>query len=177
MVTGATEDIRPLTLPFAALGALLAALIEATVLPELPIFGTQADLVLTLAIVATMVLGPEDGLVWAFVGGLMLDMLTPARPIGATTMTLLLVVGLAALVAHFAGRGHRLPAILAVFTATWIFHFVLLGVLVLVEGIAFSVLEPRLVLVAALMNTVVAVPAAFSFAAISRRLASERAGW
>ena len=166
-----------MTLPFAALGALIAALLEASLLPELPIAGTHADLVLTLAIVATMLLGPEDGLVWAFVGGLMLDMLTPARPIGATTLTLLLVVGLAALISHFAGRGHRLPAILSVFAATWIFHLLLLGVLVLVEGVAFSVFEPRLVLAAALMNTLLAVPAAFVYSAIGRRLVTERADW
>ncbi|CAN5745955.1 hypothetical protein BH24CHL6_BH24CHL6_06340 [soil metagenome] len=166
-----------MTLPFAALGALIAALIEASVLPEFPIGGTQADLVLLLAIVATMLLGPEDGLVWALVGGLMLDMLTPARPIGATTLTLLLVVGLAALAWHFVGRGHRLPAVLSVFAASWVFHFVLLGVLVLTEGIALSVLEPRLVLVAALMNTIVAIPAALLFAAVARRLSGEHADW
>jgi uncharacterized membrane protein len=166
-----------LTLPFAALGALIAALFEATVLPELPIGGTQADLVLALAIVATMLLGPEDGLVWALVGGLLLDMLTPARPIGATTLTLLLVVGLAALAWHFLGRGHRVPAVLAVFAASWVFHILLLGVLVLAEGTSLGGFEPRLVLFAAIMNTVVAIPAALLFGAIGRRLAGERADW
>ena len=86
-----------MTLPFAALGALIAALIETTVLPELPIAGAQPDLVFTLAVVATMLLSAEDGLVWAFVGGLLIDLLVPARPIGATTLSLLLVVGVAAL--------------------------------------------------------------------------------
>jgi len=166
-----------LTLPFAALGALIAALIETTVLPELPIAGTQADLVLALAIVATMVLGPEDGLVWAFVGGLMLDMLIPARPIGATTLSLLLVVGAAALVAHAVGRNHRLPAVLATFALTWLFHIVLVGVLILTEGMALTVFEPRLVLAAAVMNTIVAVPATVVLAAVARRLSTERVDW
>ena len=166
-----------MTLPFAALGALIAALIEATVLPELPIGGAQADLVLALAIVATMLLGPEDGLVWAFVGGLLLDMLTPARPLGATTFTLLIGAGLAALTSHFAGRGHRLPAVLSVFAATWIFHVLLLGVLVLVAGIAVGTFEPSLVFTAAVLNTLLAVPAALLMGAISRRLTSERAEW
>jgi hypothetical protein len=84
---------------------------------------------------------------------------------------------LAALVSHFAGRGHRLPAVLAVFAATWIFHFLLLGVLVLAEGIAFGVFEPRLVFAAAVMNTVLAIPIALLFAAVARRLTTERADW
>lgn len=166
-----------MTLPFAALGALIAALLEATALAELPILGAQADLVLTLAIVATMVLSAEDGFVWAFVGGLMLDMLIPARPIGATTLTLMLVVGLAAVLAHFIGRGHRLAAVLAVFALTWVFHAVLIGVLVLSEGLALSVFEPRLVFFAAVINLVVAVPAALIMGAVGRRLAVERMDW
>jgi D-3-phosphoglycerate dehydrogenase len=39
-----------------------------------------------------MLMGVEDGLAWAFLGGLMLDMLVPARPLGATTLTLLLML-------------------------------------------------------------------------------------
>ncbi len=166
-----------MTLPFAAFGALVAALIEATVLSELPIAGAQPDLVLTLAIVAAMVLSAEDGLVWAFVGGLMLDMLIPARPIGATTLSLLLVVGVAAVLAHFVGRGHRLPAVLAAFALTWVFHAVLIGVLIFIEGIALSVFEPRLVFAAAIMNLLIAVPAAWFLAAVGRRLAAERVDW
>ena len=84
-----------MTLPLAAVGALVAALLETSVLPELQIGGTKPDLVLVLAIVATMIMGVEDGLVWAFLGGLMLDVLVPGRPLVATTFVLLLVVGLA----------------------------------------------------------------------------------
>lgn len=166
-----------MTLPFAALGALLAALLESAVLPELPIAGTQADLVLALAIVATILLGPEDGLVWAFVGGLLLDLLTPARPLGATTVTLLLVVGSAALVRHFAGRGRRLAAVAATFVGSWIFHVTLFAVMVLVSGVALGAFRPEAVLVASLLNTLVALPAAVLMSAVARRLAAERADW
>jgi hypothetical protein len=155
----------------------VAALLEATVLAELPFMGAQVDLVLALAIVATMVLSAEDGFVWAFVGGLMLDMLIPARPIGATTLSLMLIVGLAAALAHFIGRGHRLAAVLAVFALTWVFQVVLIGVLVLSEGLALSVFEPRLVFIVALLNLVVGVPAALVMGAIGRRLAAERVDW
>lgn len=166
-----------MTLPFAALGALIAALVETSVLPELQVLGTKADLVLVLAIVATILMGVEDGLVWAFLGGLMLDMLTPARPLGATTLALLLVVGLAMIGARVLGPG-RIRTVVAAFVLTWLFHVLLLGVLLLTEGITLRTFEPRLVLVAAIMNTVIAVPAALIFGAITRRFGEpERADW
>jgi rod shape-determining protein MreD len=75
-----------LTIPFAALLSLVAALLETTVLPELPIAGATADLVLVCAVAATIVLGIGDGLAAAFLGGLMLDLHprpTARRPRGA----------------------------------------------------------------------------------------------
>jgi len=81
-----------LTIPFAALMALLAALLETTVLPEIPIAGATPDLVLVVAVTATLMLGIEDGLIAAFLGGLLTDMLIPERPLGAATLSLLLVL-------------------------------------------------------------------------------------
>lgn len=167
-----------MTLPFAALGALIAALIETTVLPELPIAGATINLVLVLAVVATMTMGVEDGLVWAFVGGLMLDMLTPARPIGATTLTLLLVCGLAAVGARFFAPSRRLPAIVATFVLTWPYHAGLLAILVLTGGMAVGSLQPRIVLVAAIVNALVAIPAAYVLTSVERRFgATDRPDW
>ena len=166
-----------LTLPFAALGALLAALLETSVAPELVIGGAQVDLVLALAVVAAMAMGIEDGLVWALLGGLMLDMLIPGRPIGATTLSLLLVVGVAALAVRLPGP-RRILIPLAVFALTWLFHALLLGVMVLTEGVVLSGFRPTVVLFAAILNTVVAVPAVLLLAAIERRFgATERADW
>ena len=166
-----------MTLPLAAVGALVAALLETSVLPELQIAGTKPDLVLVLAIVATMIMGVEDGLVWAFFGGLMLDMLVPARPLGATTFVLLLVVGVAILVSRALGPS-RVPAIAAAFALTWMFHLVLLGVLSITEGLTLRTLEPRLVIAAAILNTLVAIPAAIVFRAMERRWGpAERSDW
>lgn len=166
-----------LTLPIAALGALVAALIETSVAPELPIAGAQADVVLALAVVAAMLIGVEDGLVWAFLGGLMLDMLIPARPIGATAVTLLLVVGVATLGARVPGP-RRLVAVLTVFALTWLFHLLLLLVMAAVEGVVLSSFQPVVVLSAAIQNTVIALFAALLFDALRRRFApTERADW
>jgi rod shape-determining protein MreD len=85
-----------MSIPIAAVGAVVAALLETSVLPELTIAGAKPDLVLILAVAATTMIAVEDGLAWAFVGGLMLDLLTPSRQLGATSLTLLLLVGTAA---------------------------------------------------------------------------------
>lgn len=171
------EECPPLTLPFAALGALLAALLETSVAPELLVGGAQVDLVLCLAVVAAMTMGIADGLVWALLGGLMMDMLIPGRPIGATTLSLLLVVGVAALATRLPGP-QRIVVPLIVFALTWLFHGLLLSVMTLTEGVALSGFRPTVVLFAAVINTVIAVPVVLLFAAIERRFgATERADW
>ncbi len=166
-----------LTLPFAALGALLAALLETSVAPEVTFGGAQADLVLSLAVVAAVTMGVDDALVWAFLGGLMLDMLIPGRPIGATTLSLLMTVGVALLAARLPAP-RRTLAIASAFVLTWVFHAVLLGVMTATEGVALSSFSATTVLVAAVMNALIAVPAAWLLMAIERRLGGhERAEW
>ena len=82
-----------MSIPFAAVGAIVAALIETSVLPGLAIAGVRPDLVFVLAIVATMMIGVEDGLTWAFLGGIMLDLLVPDRRLGVTALILLVLAG------------------------------------------------------------------------------------
>jgi len=168
-----------LTLPFAALGAIVAALLETTVMPEVAIFGVQANLLLTLAVVATVIMGIEDGLIWAFLGGLLVDMLTPARPIGATTFVLLVVVGLAALSTRFVGQT-RAAALLLVFALTWVFNVLMLVTLALTERVAAGSFDLQNVLGGAVLNTLLAVPFVALFVLIERRFGNqdrERAAW
>jgi len=167
------------TLPFAALGAIVAALLETTVMPEVAIFGVQANLLLTLAVTATVIMGIEDGLVWAFLGGLLVDMLTPARPIGATTFVLLVVVGLAAVSTRFTGQT-RAGALLLVFALTWVYNVLMLATLALTEGVAAGSFDLQHILGAAVLNTLLAVPFVALFVLIERRFGNqdrERAAW
>lgn len=166
-----------MTVPFAALVALLAALFETTVLPEIPIAGATADLLLVIAVSATLVLGIEDGLIAAFLGGLLADMLITARPIGAGTLALLVIVGLAAAVARVAGPSRRWLAVALTVALTPFLHVAITVVLVLAEGQPF-VLDPARVLMAAFMNGLLAIPIATMFGAIENRFGSpERVGW
>jgi rod shape-determining protein MreD len=166
-----------LTVPFAALVALLTALIETTVLPQMPIAGATADLLLVCVVSATLVLGIEDGLIAAFLGGLLTDMLITARPLGAGTLALLLVVGVAAAVARVAGPSRRWLAVALTVVLTPLLHVLLAAVLVLTEGQPF-VLQPAELLIAAFMNGLLAIPVAALFSAIENRFGStERVDW
>ena len=166
-----------MTIPFAALMALLAALIEATVLPEIPIAGATADLVLVVGVTATLLLGIEDGLVAAFAGGILIDMLIPDRPLGAGTLSLLLVVGIAAAVARVAGPSRRWLAVTLTVVLTPVLHLVLSVILVLTEGAPLS-LDPAAMLVAAFMNGLLAFVIAALFGAVQQRFGTaERADW
>jgi rod shape-determining protein MreD len=83
-----------LSLVLAAVGATVAALIQSTVLPFAARGGGGLDLVLVIAVVWTMALGLEGGLVWAFLGGLVIDVVL-LRPLGLTAFIDLLAVGAA----------------------------------------------------------------------------------
>ncbi len=83
-----------MSLVLAAVGAAVAALIQSTVLPFGAAGAGGLDLVLVIAIVWTMALGLEGGLVWAFLGGLVIDVLL-MRPLGLTAFIDLLAVGAA----------------------------------------------------------------------------------
>ena len=166
-----------LTIPFAALVALIAALLETTVLPEIPIVGATADLVLLVAVPATLMLGIEDGIISAFLGGLLTDMLIPERPLGAGTLALLLVIGIAAAIARVAGPNRRWLAVALTVVLTPILHIGLSVILVLTEGTPFG-FDAATMLVAAFMNGLLAVPVTAMFGALENRFgATERVDW
>ena len=84
-----------MTLLLAAVGATAMALLELTVGPYLRIGTAQPHLVLVVGIVVTVGIGLEAGLTWAFVGGLIVDVLAE-RPLGSTAFALLLCMGITA---------------------------------------------------------------------------------
>ena len=89
-----------MTLLLAAVGATMMALLELTAGPYMRIGAAQPHLVLVVGIVVTVALGLESGLVWSFVGGLVLDVLAE-RPLGSTSFALLLCLGATAALAKF----------------------------------------------------------------------------
>ena len=114
-----------MTLLLAAVGATLTALLELSVGPYLRVGTAQPHLVLVVGIVVTVALGLEAGLVWAFVGGLALDVLVP-RPLGSTAFALLLCMGATAVLARFFVRFRLLVPILATLLLSLVYSMILL---------------------------------------------------
>ena len=96
---------------FAAVGAGLAALFEAALGSRYQVIGAQLQLVLVLGIAVTLVYGFEEGMVWAFVGGLLLDFLA-MRPVGSTPFELLALTAATQLAAPLVARS-RYPGVIA----------------------------------------------------------------
>lgn len=103
-----------MSLTLAAVGAVVAALLQSTIVPYLQIGGARPDLVLIYAVIVTVVVGIDHGLTAAFFGGLAIDVLAP-RPLGSTAFVLLVVVGGAAVIGRLLARGRGVSTIVAVF--------------------------------------------------------------
>jgi rod shape-determining protein MreD len=76
---------------------------EVTVASRIHVADAQPQIVLVIAVLLTLIIGFEEGMTWAFVGGLFVDLLA-FRPLGSTVFGLLVVVGLAAAVSPFLTR-------------------------------------------------------------------------
>ena len=101
-------------LTLAAVGAVVAALLQSTIVPYLQIGDATPDLVLVFAVTATIAGTVEAGLLSAFIGGLIIDLLAP-RPLGMTAFMLLLSVGLAAVLGRTLDRVRFVVPAIAVF--------------------------------------------------------------
>jgi rod shape-determining protein MreD len=88
-----------MSLLLAAIGATVTALLEATLVPYFTVGNATLHPVLVIGVVWTIAAGIEPGVVWAFVGGLVLDILL-SRPLGASAFALLVAIGGATLIAR-----------------------------------------------------------------------------
>ena len=79
---------------------ILAGLLQSTAATRFEIRGVKPDLVLLLLIAGTLIYGSRPGLVWAFVGGIALDIYS-GGPMGASSLALMAAV-------LVAGIGHRI---------------------------------------------------------------------
>lgn len=167
-----------MSLPLAAVGAVLAALLESSVLPELTIVGAKPDAVFVMAVVAAMLVGVEEGLVWAFLGGLMLDLILPERPVGVTTFSLLVVTGIAVVAARLAGQNRRLGAVLLTFVLSFVYEALTIGLLSATTGVHPASISMTVIGLTAVINTILAfIVATLVRWYLIRYAPAERADW
>ena len=105
---------------FAAVGAGIAALLQATIASRYQIAGAPLQISLVLAVAVTLVNGFEEGMAWAFVGGLCLDFFT-MRPLGSSVFELLIAVALTTIAEPLLSRSRYPGCVLAVLVLTPIF--------------------------------------------------------
>jgi rod shape-determining protein MreD len=78
-------------------------------------------------VIWTAAVGVESGLVWAFAGGLALDMLAQ-RPLGSSAFALLVCIGGAGVVARVLSRARRVAPIPLVFVFSFVNSLLLLAI-------------------------------------------------
>ena len=166
-----------MSLTLAAVGAVVAAVLQLTIVPYLGIAGAYPDLLLVVAVVATFAWSTEAGMTLAFVGGLMIDLLAP-RPIGLTAFTLLLSTGIAAVIGRVVQRGRVLAPIVLIFGLSFVTDLTFLGLFTALQG-KLAVTDPvQLILPGAVYSTAIAVVLSPAAMAINRRFSErERVAW
>lgn len=161
----------------AAIGATVTAIFELTVGPYLRVGNAQPHLVFIFAIIWTVAVGLESGLVWAFIGGIALDALAQ-RPLGTSSFALIVSVGIAALITRPFIRIRPLVVAPAVALLSLVYSmtlFVLLGAL----GSSVASNDPVATLAPGVVyDAVVAVIVGpLAVALHDRYTAEERADW
>jgi rod shape-determining protein MreD len=105
-----------------------AALVQTTLLSRVSVLGGQPNLVLLAVLLWSLLRGVDEGLVWAFLGGLIVDLMS-GGPLAGTAIALLAAAYLAgqSLAEQVGSQAVRSMILTVLGTATY--HLVLLAVL------------------------------------------------
>lgn len=101
------------------------ALLQSSLLPYLSWGGVRPDLVVMLVISWSLLRGAKEGLLWAFVGGLALDLLS-ATPLGLSALILTPLIFLTSLGRKGIYRSNILFPLAVIFLATLGYNLALL---------------------------------------------------
>ena len=135
-----------------------AAVLQATLLPQFRLFGGTIDLVLLLTLNWTLVGESRGGPIWAFMGGLCLDLLS-GGPLGANALGLVLVAYLASLSEGRFWSSHVLLPLASVLVGTVVYHLVYLLTLAATgHGVSWGLSLSQVTLPTVLLNTLVMLP-------------------
>jgi len=161
-----------------AVGAVLAAILESSVLTHLQVGSVKPDLVFAMGVAVAMVLGFESGMSWAFAGGVTLDLLLPGRALGSTALTLVLVTALALLVARAAWPPRIAVVAGTTFALTFVYQLLLLAVLALTVAVSVAGLALTSLVLIGLANTIIAAISVVAVRALDLRFGEpERMAW
>jgi rod shape-determining protein MreD len=138
----------------------LVAVIQSTIMPLFSIGGTKPDLMLLVVISWSLLRGASEGLVWGFLGGLFLDVLS-GSPFGGSAIALMAVSLLSGLGEMNIFKEHFLLPMALAPVGTVIYYGVILIVLELTgQSLSLASGFLRVVLPAAVVN-LLAMPFVF----------------
>jgi len=142
----------------AAVASVLAALLEISVIPGLTSVG-QPNLVFLITVVVTMMIGVEEGLTVAFLGGLMTDLLLPGHQLGGTSLVLLGMAGVTAIVGRLLPQRRVAVAAVLVLVLAMVVQPLEVLVLAATAGTPATV-DLGAMLPSAIVDALLAIPAA-----------------
>ena len=139
---------------------LFLCLVQSTAASRFTLFGVKPDLVLLLIVVGALLYGPRAAVVWAFIGGVGMDIFS-GGPMGASSLALIAAALVASLGHRPLSRFNWLVPVGAALLGTLTYAAVYLGILAVLDGggwfarsVPFLDTLRAVVLPAALYNTV-----------------------
>jgi rod shape-determining protein MreD len=164
-------------LVIAAALAVVAALAEFTIVPYLRIGDAVLHPVLVFGVIWAIAGSLEASLVWAFVGGLALDILGQ-RPLGSSAFALLIAIGIAAIIGGILSRVRIVAPIVATAIASPVYTMLLLVATTVLTSAVLSSAAFDSVAPSAVYDVVLAaVVGPLAVAVVMRRQAAERVDW
>lgn len=166
-----------MTLTLAAVGAVLAAVLESALWPHIVVGEAHPHLVFVYVVIFAVVLGAEAGLTAAFVGGLALDLILP-RPLGISVFSLLVCAGIASVAGRGLDRIRYVAPIVMVFVLSFVYSIVLATLASALSSAAGPSDPFARLLPGAVYDTLIAAvigPIAVAFRV--RRLEQDRVDW
>jgi len=152
-------------------------LIQSSIGPFLTIVGVHPDLVLVAVISWTILRGPEEGLVWAIIGGIGLDLLS-GGPFGVMTIALVITSLLASLGYGRVFGGYLILPLALTFPLSLVYYLTYTLLLsVLNEPIAWLPALTSVILPASVMNIVAMLFLFPLLRLLHRRTGREEIGW
>ena len=112
-----------------ALGA--AAIFQVVVVPKLAMHGVYPDLILLLVIAKSLLAGRQDAVMWGFVGGLWMDVLSGGA-MGASSLALMVAALLTGIGHKAIFRRHFFVPFIAALSGSLVFSFVYVAILTVV---------------------------------------------
>lgn len=155
-----------------ALSLIFFAFMQATVFPSSELIGIFPDVTLVIILVWSAVRGVRDGLLWAFLVGMLLDTLA-LDPLGANALALLPVVLLGAFAGRAFFQSNLIVPILACVVATFL-HAVVLLLVRSAGGSAISIAPlVRIIMLQTVLNVMI-VPPIYLIGSLAQRPVSSR---